>query len=142
MISCVIYFKNCQIFRKFLWLAKWLYFFCHYSCPVWLSFYNINFRLLGENQCFNRGINFSSIFSPHLVPNPSSWTLKYKKPKKILDIAIFVIFCSILWFIFRVLRLHQLFLLLSIEKKVSSKSISFWFLPFQIFPNMITSVIF
>ena len=72
---------------------------------------NINFRLTV------RGINFSPIFSPHLVTNPSSQTLKYKfRAKTILDVAICVIFCSILCFIFSVLRLHQLFLLLSREK--------------------------
>ena len=48
---------------------------------------------------------------------PSSQTLKYKfRGKTILEVAICVIFCSILCFIFSVLRLHQLFLLLSREK--------------------------
>ena len=84
---------------------------------------NINFRLTV------RGINFSPIFSPHLVTNPSSQTLKYKfRAKTILDVAICVIFCSILCFIFSVLRLYQLFLLLSREKKfhqITSLSDSF-----------------
>ena len=64
-----------------------------------------------------------------LVTNPSSQTLKYKfRAKTILDVAICVIFCSILCFIFSVLRLHQLFLLLSREKKfhqITSLSDSF-----------------
>ena len=65
----------------------------------------------------NRRINFSPIFSPHLVTNPPSPTLKHKfKVKTFLYVAICVIFCSILCFIFSVLRLHQLFLLLSREK--------------------------
>ena len=69
----------------------------------------------------NHGLNFSPIFSPH------SRTLKYKF-KTFLNIAICVIVCSILCFIFSVLRLYQLFLLLSREKKfhqITSLSDSF-----------------
>ena len=63
------------------------------------------------------------------MTNPSSQTLKHKfRAKTILDVAICVIFCSILCFIFSVLRLYQLFLLLSREKKfhqITSLSDSF-----------------
>ena len=51
------------------------------------------------------------------MTNPPSRTLKYKfNAKTFLYVAICVIFCSILCFIFSVLRLHQLFFLLSREK--------------------------
>ena len=86
------------------------------------------------------GINFSSILSLHLVTNPSSRTVNYKftAKKKFGRNHLRIFFCSISHFLFSVLRLYQLTLLLSMEKKFHqitslsdtflSKYFSIWFL--------------